>query len=185
VFWEQSSEFIPDNLFPTIGEIRKWAYQEGLIWEPDSQFVTPEREQNLCKIFQPEDGLLIAVHIYQDSSGRLDYLEYPYVPVRTLIKKEMQIDIVYWQIRLGEVRFGFWYEDIEAEELCSISTAKRVIRKFSELFEQISSEYDAKRLNNGTLEIEVNGAVQAKFFKEGRYFDVELKVMYSGEDSGS
>ena len=114
-------------------------------------------------------------------------MEYPYVPVKTLIKKGKDIRIVYWQMRptvrnvdgkileYGEVSFGFWYPECD-DELCSISTAKKVSAKFGELFLQLSDDYQKEILKDDIKAIDVDGNVRAKFFKDSRYFDVNLSL---------
>lgn len=170
IFLKGSFHFLPPDIALGLDEIRKWACEKGLVYDIESQIIVPEREEELFKIFQPDDELCVAIDIYKDSSGDLTYLEYPYIPVKTLIKKKKQIDLVFWWIDVGEVGFHFWYGD-SAEEFCSLSTAKKVVKKFSELSEKFK-DYGEKI--DGRIEIEVDGAIQARFFKNGRYFDVEL-----------
>ncbi len=187
VFW--GSEFLPKDIIPTWGNIRGWAFKNNLIWEPGSQLITSERIEELRKHFVYGDNLSVLIHLYKDSSGKLEYLEYPYLPIKTLIKRAIEVEIVYWQMipttwninssikNFGEVRFGFWYLDISSEEFQSRSNAKLVVEKFEDLFYQLSENYKKKKLIDGVLDIEVDGDVKAKFFKTGRLYDVEFTLI--------
>ena len=205
VLW--GSEFLPKDICPTLEDIREWAGKQNLIWD-EAQIITPERVNVLRKHFLPEDGLAILIHLYKDTEGKLNYLEQPFIPVRTLIKKQKEVDLVYWQLRstatdsqgnvqeFGEVRFGFWYPNIETEEFISMSNAKMVCQKFFEMFQKLSKYYKAQKIkeeklvrsshnminkiSEHILDIEVDGDVKAKFFKVGRFFDVELTVAPRG-----
>ncbi|MBA7611101.1 hypothetical protein ES703_18317 [subsurface metagenome] len=187
-------EVLPKDLIPNWGNIRGWAFKNNLIWEPELQLITSERIEELRKHFVYEDRLSIIIHLYKDSSGKLEYLEYPYLPIKTLIKRAIEVEIVYWQMipiqmipttwninssikNFGEVRFGFWYPDISSEEFQSRSNAKLVVKKFEDLFYQLSENYIKKKLSNGVLDIEVDGDVKAKFFKTGRLYDVEFTLI--------
>jgi len=182
VFW--GGEFLPGDIIPSLDSIRKWAFEQNLIWD-EGQLITPERIEALQKHFAYEDELSILIHLYKNSSGNLCYLEYPYLPVKSLIKKEKEVQIVYWQmwpsawkadgsvIDYGEVRFGFWYPG-NSGEFCSTSNAKLVVKKFRDLFHQLADIYGGKILSAGVLDMEVDGDVKAKFYKSGRLFDVEL-----------
>lgn len=182
-------EFLPKDLIPNWSNIRGWAFKQNLICDPEFQLITSERIEELRKHFVYEDRLSIIIHLYKDSSGKLEYLEYPYLPIKTLIKRAIEVEIVYWQMipttwninssikNFGEVRFGFWYPDIAGEEFQSRSNAKLVVEKFEDLFYQLSENYIKKKFSNGVLDIEVDGDVKAKFFKTGRLYDVEFTLI--------
>jgi len=182
VFW--GSEFLPKDIIPSLDRIREWAFEQELIWD-EGQLITSERIEALSEHFVYEDKLSILIHLYKDSSGNLCYLEYPYLPVRALIKRAKEVQIVYWQMiptvwnadgnvgDYGEVRFGFWYPGVGGE-FCSTSNAKLVVKKFHDLFRRLPDTYAKNILSDGVLDIEVDGDVKAKFFKTGRLFDVEL-----------
>jgi len=185
VFW--GSEYLPDEVILSLSDIHKWAFKKKMILEPESQLIGKERLNELSKHFVSEDQLSILVYLYKDDKNNLCYLEYPYMPVKTLIKKVKQIEIVYWQLlpklwdanstpkNYEELHFGFWYPDILSDEFASMSFAKLVVKKFYDLYQNLSNEYETKILNNGTLDITVDGAIKAQFFKTGRLFNVELK----------
>jgi hypothetical protein len=187
ILW--GSEFLPKDIIPTWGNVRGWAFKHKLIWDPEAQLMTSERIEELRKHFVYEDRLSILIHLYKDSSGKLEYLEYPYLPVKSLIKKAKEVEIVYWQMvppawiadgtikEYGEVRFGFWYPDISSEEFQSRSNAKLIVKKFRELFNKLPGVYIRNKLNNGILDVAVDGDVKAKFFKTGRLYDVELTLI--------
>jgi hypothetical protein len=183
VFW--GSEYFPKNLRLSLGDIRKWSYITKMIWDPEAQFVIGERLDQLNNYFKPEDKLSILINVSQNDKGEMNYIEYPYIPVKTLIKYQMQIEIVYWQFlpktsisgihrEYDELRFGFWYPGVTGDEFASISYAKVIYKKFFDLFNDIQNEYDTKVLLNGFTDITVDGEIKAKFFKTGRFHDVEL-----------
>lgn len=187
VFW--GSAYLPKDIILTLENIRGWAIKNKLIDEIGFQFITPERADNLRKYFSYEDELQILINIYKDDSGNLNYLEYPFIPIKTLIKKSKEISIVYCQLiptmwkqngsveNYGEVYLGFWYPNIIEEEFCSLSTAKLVVRKFYELYYKLSNNYIKKTLNNNILDITIDGKIKAILFKTGRLYDVEFKVV--------
>lgn len=177
-------EFMPKDVPMGVNEIREWAMKQGLITDTEFQLLHQKKIQKLSKCFSSQDELLVAIAIHEDSEKKF-YMEYPYVPVKTLIKKGNDIQIVYWSMRptsrtlegkiveYGEVSFGFWYLEC-SEELCTISNAKKVAAKFDELYAKLADEYETKLLKDGVKDISVDGDIRAKFFKEGRYFDVNL-----------
>ena len=185
VFW--GSEFLPRDLILSPDSIRKWASDQKLIWDVEAQLMASERMGELEKHFSSEDKLFLLIHLYKDDFGNLSYMEYPFLPVKSVIRRAREVEIVYWRImpcawdaegkakEYGEVQFGFWYPGINADEFCSISDAKLIVKKFHELYQRLSDNYAPKVLDKGTLEIEVNGKMEARFFKSGRLFDVELK----------
>lgn len=180
----RGQELLPGDVLLDLDNLRQWALEQGLVFDPDAQFLVPERIQNLAKCFSSDDRLLVAISICE-GQGKPLYVESPYLPVRSLIRRAEEIAIVYWRmvptewgsgsevLRFGEVRFGFWYPGCD-EELCSISTAKRLAAKFDLLCGQLSRAYEIESFKDGSKEITVNGAVRAKFLKEGRLFDVSL-----------
>ena len=180
------AEHLPKDMFLTLNNIRGWALQKALILDPELQLLSPERIQILAEHFVPEDKLSVLIHLYEDSEGNLTYLEHPHLPIRSLIKRATRVDLVYWTMRptlrsadgdekgYGEVRIGFWYPGVTTEEFCSVSNARLVVEKFAALYDRLSDSYPSSVLENGALDITVDGDVKARFFKSGRLFDVEF-----------
>lgn len=185
VFW--GSEFLPKDITLSLENIRNWAIESKLIDDSEFQFITSERAYNLRKHFSYEDELQILISIYKEGPENLNYLEYPFIPIKTLIKKSKEISIVYWQMiptiwnpdgsinDYGEVHLDFWYPDIVEEEFCSLSNAKLVVRKFYDLYHKLPSKYIKKTTNNNILDITIDGEIKAIFSKTGRLFDVEFR----------
>jgi hypothetical protein len=179
-------DLLPGDVLLDLDNLRQWAFKQGLIFDPDAQLLVPERIQTLAKCFSSNDKLLVAISICE-GQGKPFYVENPYLPVRSLIRRAEEVAIVYWRmvptewdssgevLRFGEVRFGFWYPGC-GEELCSLSTAKRVTAKFDLLLRQLPRAYEIESFKDGAKEITVDGAVRARFLKEGRLFDVNLSL---------
>jgi len=58
-----------------------------------------------------------------------------------------------------------------------IIAAKNVVEKFAALTKSLVGELPpdtVKRLSDGSIDVTIDGAVRAKFFKAGRRFDVEF-----------
>lgn len=168
-----------------------------------------ERTANIVQHFSEEDRLFILIDLYRDHlSGELAYLEYPFVPIRTLIKKQIEIKLQWWKMQtaatdkegnatgFGDLRFTFYYSD-NPEEFASSSTATAVCQKFFNGFEQWAQAFNGKRGEerrqtvssataqtieevNHVLEIDVGCDVKAKFFKSGRKFDATLALAPHG-----
>lgn len=183
VFFE-GSEHIPNDLPLGLDHIRQWAMKSGLIWEAESQLVLGERIDDIATVARPEDELGIAIAISKGNTG-LEYFEYPYLTVRSLIGRGTEVPIVYWRTIptqwdadgnvkvFGEVKFGFWLEGC-GDEFCSISTAARIVAKFASEMDRLVSAYSVQSKSQGSKEITVEGAVLATFVRQGRSFDVML-----------
>ena len=181
-------DFIPAQT--DLNKIREWAIKQGMVTEPDV-FITEEVAEEISKLFAPEDHLSIAVQVSPSSVSSDDYLylEYPFVPMSTLTKKGLEVDIVYWAMspddrRWGEhsdhngVRFGFWSQGCPIE-FVSVSYAKTVAQKFEDLLHRLSTTYPVVALGDaghiqGEAEITVNGDVKARFFKVGTAHGVQF-----------
>ena len=175
---------MPDDIVPSLGEIRKWALGQGLIADPDFQLLLDERIDALSGHFGIEDQLQIALAIHP-GGGEPFYLEYPYLPVKSLIRRGEEVELYYWRtmptrwdsngniIHFGETRFGFLLPGC-SEEICSLSTAKFIVEKLHSRLLDLSDEYQIEVFPDGSREITVDGAVLASFMKEGRYFDILL-----------
>ena len=94
VFW--GSEFLPKDILLDMNAIRQWAVKSGMVSDPELQLVTDEKIGELGKMFNGDDALLVLIHLYKDEKGKLCYFEYPFVPVKTLIKKKLDIKLAYW-----------------------------------------------------------------------------------------
>jgi hypothetical protein len=174
----------PDDVVLSLGEIRKWALSQGLIADPDFQLLLDERIDTLSGHFGLEDQLQIALAIHP-GGGEPFYLEYPYLPVKTLIRRGEEVELYYWRmiptrwdsngniLHFGETRFGFLLSGC-TEEICSLSTAKLIVEKLHSLLSDLSDEYQVEVFPDGSREITVDGAVLARFVKEGRFFDILL-----------
>lgn len=180
------AEHLPADLPVSLEAIRQWALQSGLIFD-DAQLLTGDRVADIAKVCSPNDRLTIAVAV-TGATDVLNYLEYPYMPVQSLIRRGQQVAVVYWKLaslhragddrppRFGEVRFGFWISGCN-DEFCSMSTAPRVVAKFAQAFERVADPpeaYMVKTDPDGSKELTVDGSVHARFFKDGRLFDVDL-----------
>ncbi|MEW5932427.1 MAG: hypothetical protein AB1816_02410 [Bacillota bacterium] len=92
VFW--GSDFLPRDLWPSPEHVRRWAVQEGLLWDPETQLLTDERVEVARELFGKCGDLGMVMCLEPDDSGRPSYLEYIYVPVATLIKFARPVDLV-------------------------------------------------------------------------------------------
>ena len=183
VFW--GSELLPPNIVPSLNHLREWAFQNGFANDPDADFVGLERLAELKKHFVADDMLMILVHLTNEF-GKMQYLEFPYIPVATLIKKQVWVDIVYWMLRptswtedgaasqFGEVRLGFWYPGVEGDEFATRSNAKLICQRFGALTTGVDAKLKTT-LSDVSVDVEADGEVKARFSKVGRLFDVELK----------
>lgn len=179
------SELLPDDLILGLDNIRHWAFDKNLIdGDVEARLLLTERLQELGKYISSDDQPGIAIALDEKETG-ISYMEYPYLSVRSLIRRDEEIKIVYWVMRpithdknghvVGDVRFGFWLSDC-GDEFCSVSTAKLVVEKFWKLLDELSSIYHVKTLRDGSKDITIEGAVRAKFRKAGRQFDVNFTV---------
>ena len=175
VFWGGS--LLPRDVLLDLDHIREWATDTGLIFDKD-QFISQETVDDVARLFTTGDRLSVVVHLYWDASAALCYIEYPYVPVATLIKRQLQVDLVYWNMLTSSVRFGFWVQG-SSLEMASESTGPMVVSKFKRQFEQVSVRYPTSAVRDGEqedgMEISgIDGAVKANFFKSGRAYDVKF-----------
>jgi len=178
-------DLFPNNLLMDINEIRKWSINEGLTKDPDCQILGVERLKNLQGLFSLEDELQIAITI-QRKDDLPFYLEFPYLPIKTLVRRKEEFDISYWKLipsifdedgrvtMYREVEIGFFIKG-NTEEFLSITSAKNIVEKMINALLELSKEFEVLENYNGTKAITVNGAFCASFIKEGRYFDINLK----------
>ncbi|MBC7334478.1 MAG: hypothetical protein H5T85_08535 [Actinobacteria bacterium] len=177
-----------------LGEIRKWALKKEMITESELQFLGKERIEGLFGKFLPGE-LLIGIDIFPDPNrfGKLLYFEFPYISIKSLIKRGEKVEIAYWHLReslpYNEVRFGFWGLGT-TEEFCSISNAKLIVKNFEDFFNNLQNRYPINEIIDWTHdvktgkiiekkynEIEVNGDIIARFYKSNKLFDVELTLV--------
>lgn len=198
-------DLVPNDLPLSLELVREWAYQKGLIWD-EGQLMTKERVEDILPHFSEADQVFILSSVYRDADGKLAYLEYPFLPARTLVKKEAEVRIQWWRMQatatdaqgnasaFGDLHFTFSWPG-SLEEFASSSTATIVCEKFLSKFEELASAFDGKRgkeerrimsLATGkpveasemveVLEIDVGCDMAARFFKTGRKFDVTLTL---------
>jgi len=188
VIW--GSEHLPEDLPLDLDEIRRWTIESGLVFG-GGQLLTGEIVEKLKTVFTAEE-VRTAIIIEIDKE-ELMCLEQPYVLLLALVKRGVWVELVWWRLmpkswdssgvrEYGIARFGFWLPrevDCEtfAEEFVSESAAKIVVEKFAALTKSLVGELPPdtiKRLSDGSIDVTVDGAVWARFFKAGRRFDVEF-----------
>lgn len=186
-FW--GSEHLPEDLLLGVENIRRWAIEMGMAFPDD--FEDEELVvEDVRKVFASDDKLSILVSIEQGRDDKLAYIEYPFVPIRTLIKKNLEVSLVYWTLlghlneetgyrTFNKVRFGF---DISGcwNEFASESTSKNVVPKFVALHEELGEQYATKTIEASegwfAEEIQVDGDVSASFSRVRTAFDVLLSM---------
>jgi len=180
----EGAEHLPHDIVLSLDKIRGWATNSGFISVPEFQLLLRDRVAEVVKVATP-DELSVAIAISTNHNGELEYFEYPFLPVRSLIKSGIAIPIVYWKVipwqwdptgnatAFGEIKFGFWLAGC-SDEFCSMSTAARIVPKFVAEMDKLASEYPVKVTPQGSRDITVDGAVLATFLKQGRLFDVVL-----------
>ena len=178
IFFFIGTEIIPRDMQLDLTIIRKWAFNSGYVYDPEFQIMGEERVKDISQVFTPDDKLLIAIS-FSDQHEKVDYFEYPYVPVQSLIKKELKTYILYWRIppyqenMINDVKFGFNIANSN-EEYCSMVTAKKVVPKFVELVESLREKRTIHVFSDRSKEITVDDPVQATFYKDGRTFNVKF-----------
>ena len=174
------TEIIPQDILLDLPTIRKWAFDSNYVSDSELQLMGEERIKDVSQIFTPDDNLLIAISLSRKNE-KIDYFEFPYIPVRTLIKRNLKSDILYWRIspyqenltEYEDVKFGFNI-DASNDEYCSMSTAKNVVPKFVELMGSSKDKGLIRKFPDGSKEITIDDPVQAIFYKEGRTFEVNF-----------
>ena len=84
ILFFEGGEHIPDDLPVNLTDIREWAEQSGLIFDPD-QLMNRERFEDISQFCSKEDELLIGLSL-SDKYGSLVYVEYPYMWPHIYIK---------------------------------------------------------------------------------------------------
>lgn len=176
VFFE-GQERLPADVMLSLDEIRAWAARSGLVWDRDAQLLGRDRLAEVGKVLTPEDQLGVAVAI-SDKHGELEYNEYPYLPVRSLIKRGAAVTIVYWRLipaelssdgrasTFGEVRFGFWLQQC-SDEFCSLTTAAQVVPKFVDQLGELEGEFSVTNESQGGARNYCGRCSSRKFHKAG------------------
>lgn len=164
-------ENLPGDIPINLNSIREWAAGSNLIFNPN-QLMNEKRIVDISRLCSPEDKLLIGIAI-SGESGSLLYLEYPYLPVHSLIRRGDAVDLVFWKVTSFDVKFVFWITGCD-EKFCTESTAARIVPKFTEMLDKLANVYPVITHADGSKEITVEGGVRANFLKDGRSFDVEL-----------
>lgn len=55
----RGSELLPRDITPSLEGTRRWVYKNGLVWNQEVQFVTPERVEEARKYFGPKNQLYV------------------------------------------------------------------------------------------------------------------------------
>ena len=101
-------------------------------------------------------------------------MEYPYISVKSLIRRNQDVKLSWWYANERETKFAFWIGDC-IEEFCSLSTASRVIPAFNVLLDKTMDEYGVALYPDGSREVVAEGMFSARFTKSGRSYDVDFQ----------
>ncbi len=187
-FW--GSEHVPGDVPLGLAHLRAWAYESGLVVDED-QRLNDEQLSDVWKVFTPEDRLLVLVDLSVSNNGSRQYLEYPFVPVNTLIQKALEIQLVYVKlVGLGvedepadagytNAKIGFLVEGSWVE-FASETRGVLVVRKLHEFVRQLPNEYGLREsvgeFSERILESpEIGGDYVARFSRSGRRHDVVIE----------
>jgi len=91
------TEILPQDMPLDLTTIRKWAFDSGYVYDSEFQLMGEERVKDISQVFTSDDKLLIAIS-FSEQNEKVDYFEFPYIPVQSLIKKKLRTDILYWRI---------------------------------------------------------------------------------------
>jgi hypothetical protein len=184
----EGASHLPGSLVPSLTSIRDWAEGAGLVGEREAQELTTDFVEDLACYWSREDELQIAISI-DPRDGDLGYMEYPYVPVKTLIRRELPVELVYWSVphqefewddsdelppQQSDSRFAFWTSACDGE-FCASTTAKLIVPKFVDLLESVADEFEVHVNADGGREVTAEGLFEARFRKVGRLFDVDFR----------
>lgn len=162
---------LPEHIPMRLGSIRDWAESSGLILNP-GQILTQERIADISRVCSSKDDLLVAIAIAGEPR-LLNYFEFPYLPVRSLIRRGKPVDLVFWKITATDVKFGFRIAGC-TETFVSESTGVHVVPKFAEALDRLGEDYPVKTSPDGSKHMATDGGVRATFLKNNRTFEVEL-----------
>jgi hypothetical protein len=169
---------LPEPIPSRLGSIRDWAERSGLIFDPD-QVLTQERVADISRVCSSEDNLLVAIAI-SGEPGSLNYFEYPFLPVRSLIRRGEPVDLAFWKITATDVKFGFRIAG-SAERFLSESTGVHVVPKFAAALKNLGTTYPVETFADGSKHIAVAEGVRATFSKDARMFEVKLTPVKAAE----
>ena len=136
------SHNIPRDVILDGNHIRQWAIDKGVV-DSEDRLISSDVVEGLSKVFSSEDNLFVVMHVSKNPDGSLDYMEYPGIPVVTLINKSLELEIVYWRCFNSRVEFGFWLNDVPGfggVEFASVATGKLTIPKFRDKLELLKHE---------------------------------------------
>lgn len=183
VFW--GSEHLPDDVPLGIDLLRQWALDEGIIVD-DGQFIANEEVDELSQVFSPEDKLMVLLHLFRDRSGNLNYFEYPFIPVQSLIRKGFELYLLYWRVFDSKVEFGFMLNECPTIEFASESYGMDIVPRFKDAIVKLKNEscdvtqlYDGDTVIGEEIDVSDIGSsreAKAVFTKLGRRFSVEIQL---------
>ena len=178
--WLFGSKHFSDKLNIDIDEIRKWAGNKRII---RSNFVTEEwiNVTGIRKFTNTKDIYTLA-HLQKNRYNELEYREYPFITISTLIEKEYSIEAQYFTYERSIIStsdellwrqnsmlwFRFNLPDITTQ-FYTHSTSKTVCPKLFQLF----AGADVLTLED-VFEIALKEQIALKFTKKGNAHDVEI-----------
>ena len=177
----------PDTIFGG-DDVLQWAINSGLVNVEERLEAASEILPRLSKVFSVEDNLFVVMHVSKNPDGGLDYMEYPGIPVVTLINKSLEPEIVYWRCFNSRVEFGFSLNDVpglDGIEFASEATGKLTVPKFREKLELLKHEgwetspFQGDAFDGEELDVtnqDSDRRVRAIFKKSGRAHDVDIQV---------
>ena len=154
----------------------------------EDQLISSDAIEDLSKVFSSEDNLFVVIHVSKNPDGSLDYMEYPGIPVVTLINKSLELEIVYWRCFHSSVEFGYSLNDVpglDGIEFASEATGKLTVPKFREKLELLKHEgwetspFQGDAFDGEELDVtnqDSDRRVRAIFKKSGRAHDVDIQV---------
>jgi hypothetical protein len=135
-----------------VDAIRNWVIDSDVSYGVDS-FITRETVDRVAEVFSSDDKLSVLVELIGTRDGGLVYREVPFIPVTTLIKKAVKLELLYWrcfryQFREDHpqvhVRFGFNVEGVGVPEtrveFASHSLGKAVVSRFFDTSQSLSDK---------------------------------------------
>ena len=187
----------PEHSTSGIDAIRSWVIDSAVSYGAGS-FITQQTVDRLSKVFSSDDKLSVLVELIDTENEGLVYREVPFIPVTTLIKKAVKLELLYWRCFRYQfledhpqvhVRFGFnveGSEDLGARvEFASHSLGKTVVSRFFDASQSVSDAGWVVRHGSGAdgpFEEIVLGdqdshhIVTATFKRYGPAHDVDIRI---------